>query len=269
MTRTAILTALLAAVPLLCIGDEPRSNAGSQVSAQQQQPPGNDKKSDTTTSGAPATEKHDAAPSQISPLIPVGAVSPPAADTTDPQKLAAASAVGVAGAKPAGGMGIDTKTYEIGAEDVLAIIVFEDKEFSIPQGEMVRPDGKITLPLLGEFQAAGKTPEQLQKDVADRLLKEYMQIPPHVSVVVMQVNSKHYFINGEVNRPGKFVLVVPTTVMQALVEAGGFRDFANKKKIRIQHADGSTDLFNYNQVEKGKNLKQNIYLKPGDAIYVD
>ena len=181
--------------------------------------------------------------------------------------MAGAGALGVPGAKPSTGLGIDTKTYVIGAEDALGIVVFENNQFTVPQ-EVVRPDGKITLPLLGEFQASGKTPEELEKEVSDRLMSDYMTIPPHVSVVVLAVNSKHYFINGEVNRPGKFALVVPTTVMQALVEAGGFRDFANKKKIRVQHSDGTTDMFNYNEVEKGKKLKQNIYLKPGDAIYV-
>lgn len=267
MIRTAIATALLAAVPLLCFGDDGNSKAAGpqqeQQQQQQQNPPNTDKK--TEAPPAAGSEQKPAGPESISPVIPVAPGA--AAESPDAAKLAGAAAVGTVGAKPAGGLGIDTKTYIIGAEDQLEIIVFENSQFSVPN-EMVRPDGKVTLPLLGEFVASGKTPEELEKEISERLLKDYMTVPPHVSVVVLVVNSKHYFINGEVNKPGRFALVVPTTVMQALTEAGGFRDFANKTKIRIQHSDGTMDTFNYKDVEKGKNLKQNIYLKPGDAIYV-
>jgi len=257
MFRTVIAAALFTAIPVISLGDTPVSSQETKAQSQEQkqQPPATDKKADAPPS-----------PVSVSPLIPVAPAGTAGQnDAADPAKLS--GAVGATGAKPAPATGVDTHTYVLGAEDVVTIIVFEGQQFSTAN-QMVRPDGKVTLPLLGEFQASGITPEQLEKEISDRLQKDYMNVPPHVNVIVNQVNSKHYFINGEVNHPGRFNLVVPTTVMNALVEAGGFRDFANKTKIRIQHADGTTSMFNYKEVEKGKNLKQDIYLKPGDAIYV-
>jgi polysaccharide export outer membrane protein len=257
MFRTVIAAALFSALPVICLGNIPSQEAQEQKQ-QQQQPPATDKKPDSPAS-----------PVSVSPLIPVAPAGAAGQnDAADPSKTGGTPAHAATGAKPAPATGVDTHTYDIGAEDVLTIIVFEGQQFSTAN-QMVRPDGKITLPLLGEFQAAGITPEKLETEISDRLQKDYMNVPPHVNVIVNQVNSKHYFINGEVNRPGRFNLVVPTTVSHALTEAGGFRDFAKKTKIRIQHADGTTSMFNYKEVEKGKNLKQDIYLKPGDAIYVD
>ena len=180
--------------------------------------------------------------------------------------LAAATPQAAAVAKPVPA-GVDTKSYVIGAEDEIAINVFENQGFNVPL-ETVRPDGKITMPLIGELDAAGKTPEQLKAEITDVLATNYMNQPPHVSVIVVKVLSKNYYLNGEVNKPGKYPLVVPTTVMQALVNAGGFRDFANKKNIRIQRGT-QFFKFNYNEVSKGKKLEQNIVLQPDDHIYVN
>lgn len=157
----------------------------------------------------------------------------------------------------------DPKTYVIGPEDVLFVAVWREPELSGDRA--VRPDGKISLQLIGEVQAAGLTPEQLGANVAEGLSK-YMT-RPEVTVSVQQVNSKKYFISGEVLRPGAYPLLNPTTVLQALVNAGGFRDFANTKKIIILRGD-KRFKFNYKDVIKGKNMEQNILLENGDQIII-
>jgi len=129
----------------------------------------------------------------------------------------------------------------------------------------VRPDGKITLPLVGDVQASGLTPERLG-DQLKQALANYIN-SPDVSVSLQTVNSKKFFITGEVNRPGEYILAVPTKVFDALSNAGGFRDFANKKKIIIIR--GADRLkFNYQDMIKGKGLEQNIFLENGDTIVV-
>ena len=158
---------------------------------------------------------------------------------------------------------VDPATYVIGPDDILLVRVWREAELS---GQFaVRPDGKISLPLVNEVQAAGQTPPQLAASITEGLEK-YMT-HPEVSVAVQQVNSKKYFINGEVQKPGAYPLVVPTTVLEALTHAGGFRDFANTKKIVILR--GTDRLkFNYKDVTKGKALEQNILLQNGDEIIV-
>src|SRR5580700_2004918 len=169
-----------------------------------------------------------------------------------------------ADAKPAGPLApVDPKAYIIGAEDVISIRVWHEPENS---GEfVVRPDGKISVPLVGEIQAAGLSPEKLSTNIAESLQK--IMVHPEVTVGVLKVNSKKYYIQGEVNKPGSYPLVIDTTVLEALVNAGGFRDFANTKKIVILR--GSDRLkFNYHEVTHGKKMEQNILVKPGDQIIV-
>jgi polysaccharide export outer membrane protein len=123
--------------------------------------------------------------------------------------------------------------------------------------------------LVGEIVAAGQTPEQLTDSLKERL-KKYV-VDPDVSIAVLAVNSKRYFIQGEVNHPGEFKLVVPTKILEALVNAGGFREFAKQKDIVIiREAGANTERmhFNYKDVIKGKHLDQNIFLKAGDIIVV-
>jgi polysaccharide export outer membrane protein len=160
------------------------------------------------------------------------------------------------------GAPVDPKTYVIGPEDVLFISVFREPELSGSVG--VRPDGKITKPLIGDMQAGGLTPERLGaqlKQAFSSFIKN-----PDVQVTVAQVNSKRYTIAGEVMRPGPYPLVLPTTVFEALSNVG-FRDFANTKKIVIIRGTERIK-FNYNDVLKGKHLEQNILLQAGDTIYV-
>ncbi len=158
---------------------------------------------------------------------------------------------------------VDPHSYKIGPEDQLAIRVWREPEVS--GAVIVRPDGKISLPLIGEVQAGGKTPEELRRVITEKLSNYLTR--PEVLVQVTAVRSKKYYITGQVMRTGAFPLVVPTTVLEALSMAGGFRDWAQKKKIIILR--GRKRLkFNYNEVIKGKNLEQNVYLQDGDHIIV-
>jgi polysaccharide export outer membrane protein len=162
------------------------------------------------------------------------------------------------------GLSVDTKTYVIGPEDILFISVWREDTLTRQYG--VRPDGKITVPLIKDVQAAGLTPERLG-DQLTQALGEYFT-KPEITVTVIQVNSKKFFITGEVNRGGQYPLATPITVFDALNGAGGFRDFANKKNITIVRGTQRIK-FNYEEVRKGKKLEQNIYVENGDTIIVN
>lgn len=158
---------------------------------------------------------------------------------------------------------VDPNKYLIGPEDLLFIRVWREPDFTLPV--FVRPDGKITIPLIGELQAAGFTPLQLTNSVAERLTK-YLN-NPEVNVSVTDVRSRKYYINGEVQHTGSFPLATPTRILEALSHAGGFREFANTKKIRILRGD-KIYYFNYQDVTNGKHLEQNMYLESGDQIII-
>jgi polysaccharide export outer membrane protein len=158
---------------------------------------------------------------------------------------------------------VDPNKYLVGPEDLLFIKVWREPDFTLPVA--VRPDGKITMPLIGEVQAAGETPLQLTKTLSE-LLAKYLN-NPEVNVFVTEVRSKKFYINGEVERTGSFPLVTPTRILEALSHAGGFRDFANTKKIRILRGE-KVYYFNYREVTNGKRLEQNIYLESGDQIII-
>lgn len=160
-------------------------------------------------------------------------------------------------------MAVDPTTYVIGVQDQLFVRVWRENDFTAPY--IVRPDGKITIPLIGDVQAGGLTPERLAAQLKQGLT-DYIN-NPDVTVTITQVNSKKYFVTGGVARTGEFPLAVPIHVFDALTNAGGFRDFANKKKIIIIR--GSDRIkFNYVDILKGKNLEQNILLQNGDTIVV-
>jgi polysaccharide biosynthesis/export protein len=157
--------------------------------------------------------------------------------------------------------------YVIGADDLLSIVYWKDKDMSADA--KVRPDGRIALPLINEVQAAGLTPGQLQQKLTEES-KKYME-DANITVVVREINSRRAFITGEVNKPGPYPLTSPTTVMQLISLAGGLRDYANSKKIMIMRSENGrqTSLaFNYKDVASGKNLSQNIELRPGDTVVV-
>ena len=157
--------------------------------------------------------------------------------------------------------------YVIGPEDMLKINIWKEPEMS---GDVpVRPDGKISLTLLGDVQAAGLTPTQLTTQITD-LLKKYLD-DPRVTVTVGAVNSRRVFILGQVGRPGAFPLLPDMTVLQALSTAGGLSLYAAADKIyvlRIENGNQVKLAFQYKQVIKGNKPEQNIVLKSGDTIVV-
>src|SRR5579872_2410290 len=156
-------------------------------------------------------------------------------------------------------------TYKIGAQDVLSISVWKDSELT--QTVPVRPDGKISMPLLNDVQAAGLTPAELRDHITEGL-KKYVT-DPVVTVIVTQINSERVYITGEVTHPGAFPLVPGMTILQALSSAGGFTNFANTKKIymfRMVNGKRVDFPFNYKDVIHGKKLDENVVLQAGDTI---
>jgi polysaccharide biosynthesis/export protein len=190
---------------------------------------------------------------------PLCAQSAPASDA---KPSPAAPATNDSAAKP------HDDTFIIGNDDVLAINVW--KEPDISRSIPVRSDGKISLPLVGEVQAAGQTPLKLEKDIASKLQSYISQ--PEVTVMVQQINSQKFNVLGQVMRPGTFVITNSPTVLDAIAFAGGFRDFAKQKSIYIlrQNPDGSQTRipFNYKDVINGKNTAQNIKLQARDTVVV-
>jgi polysaccharide export outer membrane protein len=172
-------------------------------------------------------------------------------------------------ATPPGTPGVQPPAdYVIGPEDVLAVLFWRDKDLSA-DNVAVRPDGKISLPLLNDVDAAGLTPDQLRDRITEAA-KQYVE-DPTVTVIVKVINSRKVFVTGQVLKPGPYPIAGPTTVLQMLALAGGLSEFADSKKIAIMRSEGGKTVslrFNYNDVVKGKNLQQNILLKPGDTIVV-
>jgi polysaccharide biosynthesis/export protein len=191
-------------------------------------------------------------------LVLVVAAVPTRAQDTKQQSTTEAKAKAPATADP---------NYVIGPQDVLDIDVWKEAELtrSVP----VRPDGKISLPLLNDVQAAGLTPTQLSESITTELKKFITD--PQVTVIVTQINSQRVYILGEMTRPGAYPLLPGMTVLQALSSAGGFTPFANMKKIYVLRNEGGKQEkfpFNYKDVVKGKNASENIVLKAGDQIVV-
>jgi polysaccharide biosynthesis/export protein len=164
----------------------------------------------------------------------------------------------------AGAKGSD---YIIGAQDRLEISVW--KEPTLTETVPVRPDGKISLPLLNDVQAAGLTPEELSQQIT-KGLKKFLT-DPQVTVIVTEILSQRVYILGEVSRAGAYPLLPGMTVLQALSSCGGFTQFANLKKIyvlRVENGKQEKLPFNYKDVVNGTEPGQNILLKAGDTIVV-
>jgi len=157
--------------------------------------------------------------------------------------------------------------YKIGAQDVVRIDVWKEPDISrtIP----VRPDGKISLPLLNDVQASGLTAMQLAGSIRDGLTKYLTN--PQVTVTVVEINSRRVYVTGEVLRTGAIPLLPNMTVLQALASAGGFTQFAKLKDIyllRMENGQQVKYAFDYKEAVKGKHPERNILLRPGDLIVV-
>lgn len=157
--------------------------------------------------------------------------------------------------------------YKIGPQDVLKIDVW--KEDQLTRSVPVRPDGKITLPLLNDVQAAGLTPMELSTVIRDGL-KKYIN-EPQVTVTVTEINSRRIYVTGEVARPGAYSLLPDMTVLQALSSSGGFTQFARVKGIYVLRTDNGKQVkhpLNYKEAISGKKAQENLVLQPGDVIVV-
>ena len=186
-------------------------------------------------------------------VVPVAA----AAQATPPAPSPAAVSAGVT--PPAG--------YVIGVEDVLSVVFWREADLSTEV--VVRPDGKVSLPLLNDVQAAGLTPDELRMRLVE--LGKAFVADPTVSIVVKTINSRKVFITGNVTRPGAYILTGSMTVLQLIAMAGGVLEYADAKNISIMRTEPSGPKaypFNFKDITKGKNLKQNIELKPGDTVIV-
>jgi polysaccharide export outer membrane protein len=195
---------------------------------------------------------------------PVAAPTPPA-QSVPPSTPAAPSAATATTSVAATPLASD---YVIGTDDVLSIVYWREKDMS---GDVtVRADGKISLPLLNDVQAAGLTPEKLR----DRLTEDSRRYfeDPNISVVVRQMNSRKVFITGEVAKPGAYLLTASTSVIQLIAMAGGLREYADAANILIVRTENGRQVsipVNYKGMSTRKStLVQNIELKPGDTIIV-
>jgi polysaccharide biosynthesis/export protein len=186
--------------------------------------------------------------------------------TTAPGSAEPGSSTGTAELKQqsqAAGAPVDSGNYQVGPTDVLNVNVWHEPDFSGPV--TVHSDGKITLKLVGDLQAGGKTPLEIQATIKEALAK-YVK-DPLVTVTVQEVLSKKYYMDGEITRPGEYSLASPTTILEAISKAGGLRDFANEKKIYVLRGDKRIS-FNYKEVTHGKRMEQNIALQSGDHVFV-
>jgi len=192
--------------------------------------------------------------------------NPPPQQKPTPQQNPAPG--GQRGAQPPVAGGVELPSgYLIGADDVLTIVFWRDKDMTTDV--VVRPDGKITLPLINEIDAANLTPDQLRDKITTAATK-YME-DPTVTVVVKAINSRKVCITGAVAKPACYPLTQSMTVMQLIATAGGVLEFADSKNIivtRTQNGQQVAYPFNYKDFTKRKNLKQNIELKPGDTVVV-
>lgn len=179
-----------------------------------------------------------------------GKTSVPSASKADPRATSA----------------VVTPQYTIGSGDVLNIQVWKEKDLS--QTVVVRPDGKISLPLLGEVYVVGKEPSQLEELIQTRL--QTMVVQPRVTVTVAEIHSRMVYITGEITRPGAYPLNTPITVLQLIAQAGGLTEFASKKKIHVLRAGGPAGgiWVNYKSLLQGSDPNRNLQLNPGDTVVI-
>lgn len=156
-------------------------------------------------------------------------------------------------------------TYKIGVGDVLHITVWEEPQLT--ETAVVRPDGKVSMPLVTEVDVAGLTPEGAQEVLTDRLNKFVHK--PRVTVTVQEIHSRMVYITGEVQRPGAYPLMDAINVVQLVARSGGLTDFAKQKQVYVLRAGNSARInVNYEKVLKGQAPQQNVELAPGDTVVV-
>jgi len=214
------------------------------------------------TTQTPATPDPEGSAKAQTPAKPAPTAPAPAQAQAKPTSPAGRKA-----SIPVPGPGDAPADFVIGPDDVLTVIFWREKDLS---GDVVvRPDGRISIPLLNDVQAAGLTPDQLRAkliDAAAQFLED-----PNATVIVKEIHSRRVFITGQVSKPGSYVLTRPTTVIQLISMAGGLLDYADQKQIsvmRIENGKPVSYAFNYKDVANRKNLQQNIELVLGDTVVV-
>jgi polysaccharide biosynthesis/export protein len=155
--------------------------------------------------------------------------------------------------------------YKIGVGDVLHILVWAEPQLT--ETAVVRPDGKVSLPLVSELEVAGQTPEAVQQTLTEQLIKFVRK--PRVTVTVQEIHSRMVYITGEVQRPGAYPLLDAMNVVQLVARSGGLTDFAKQKQVYVLRAVNSARVnVNYGKVLKGQAPQQNVELAPGDTVVV-
>jgi polysaccharide export outer membrane protein len=193
------------------------------------------------------------------------AAQPPAQAPGESDAPAASSAPAAPASRIAGIP--SPRDYVIGPDDVLSVVFWRDKDMSAEV--VVRPDGKITLPLINEIDAAGLTPQQL-RDRVEKAAQQFVS-DATATVVLKQINSRKVFVTGSVEHPGSYPLNTPTTVLQIIATAGGLKEYADSKHIVVMRNEGKVQAsyyFDYKSVTTHKKLQQNILLLPGDTVVV-
>lgn len=183
--------------------------------------------------------------------------------------IAAWAALCLAIAAPAAAAVLDGQdnAYLVGPQDVLEILIWEEKD--LQRTVLVRPDGRFSFPLVGEVVAAGRPPEEIQKEISERI-KKYIPNPV-VTVLVTEVASYKIYVIGQVKQSGEFKVGRYLDVMQALALAGGLTPFATEDKIIVLRRERDTESvipFRYDEVKRGRNLESNIILQRGDVVIV-
>ena len=210
-----------------------------------------------TTAAAPPANTNSAPPANTNSAAPANANS---AAPAAPAAVAPVAAPAVAApVLPAG--------YVIGPDDILQIVFWREKELS---GDVVvRPDGRISLPLLNDIMAAGRTPEELRATLLTEASRYFGN--PNPTVVVKEIRSRKVFITGAVEKPGPYIVTSPTTVLQLISMAGGLKEYADKKNIvvmRTTNGKQSGYVVDYSAILRRQNLEQNFLLEPGDTVLV-
>jgi polysaccharide export outer membrane protein len=263
MTKIEIVRSLIALVPLAMLMGAPALFAQTSRGAK---PPQTAKPVQTGTS-KPSPPPAGATPPP-KPTTQVPATPAPAPSTTTPAIPATGTGTPATAAPPTVPPSVATASdYVVGPGDILAIVFWRQNDMS--SEVVVRPDGRISVPLLNDIDVSGMTPEQLRQKLTGEAQK-FVQ-DPNVTVVVKQINSRKVFITGMVAHPGPYPLMSSMTVLQLISSAGGLLEYADEKKIMIMRPSlgGVTNfMFNYKDMINRKNMKQNIELKPGDTVIV-
>lgn len=248
-------------------GDSPSTSAppAGRTAAPSSAPDLSFKPDGNPASLPPSTPPTTLAPGKTPAASPAAGGSAPAAGGSGPaasgsSKQGKAGPAAATGGKPAGNL---SPTYVLGPNDIVAVSVFDEPH--LPGSYVILPDGQMSMPLIGDFKAAGLTITELNDLITEKLKAVINE--PTVNVQLLRNNSKQYTVMGGVNKSGAFPLLRQTTILDAMAACGGFRDFANTKKIYLMRGSKKY-YFNYNEVKQGKHMEQNIPIEDGDYIFV-